>query len=95
MQQKHGRSPWHKKFQTAPSAGKQMAKVFGDIKQILMVEWLPQSTAVNNVIYSGILTSLLENPSNSVTSCRVMSMLVCTIPQNRFAPSITKLPERW
>jgi hypothetical protein len=53
-----------KKFQITPSAGKQMVTVFWDTEGILMVEWLPQGTTVNSVIYCSILKHLAsQNPS--------------------------------
>jgi hypothetical protein len=81
MQQKFDKSPWPKKFQTAPSAGKQIATVFWDMEDILMVEWLPQRTTVNSVIYCSILISLSENPSDSLTTmiCRMVSMSWCVL----------------
>jgi hypothetical protein len=60
MQWKHDGSSRPKKFWRAPSAGKQMATVFWDTEVILMVEWLPQGTTVNSVIYCGILTQLCQ-----------------------------------
>jgi hypothetical protein len=60
MQWKHDGSPQSKKFQTAPSAGKQMAVVFLDMEGILVMEWLPHGTTVNSVIYCSILTCLCQ-----------------------------------
>jgi hypothetical protein len=41
MQQKHDERPRPKKLWTALSAGKQMASVFWDLENSLLMEWLP------------------------------------------------------
>jgi hypothetical protein len=62
MEWKHDGSPQLKKFQTAPSARKQMPMFFWDMEGILMVGWRPHRTTVNGVIYCGILTHLCHLP---------------------------------
>jgi histone-lysine N-methyltransferase SETMAR len=57
VQWKHD-SPCPKKFQTAPSAGKQMASVFWDIEGILLIEWLPHGQTINSEMYCNTLTCL-------------------------------------
>jgi hypothetical protein len=42
MQWKNDDSPRPKKFQTVPSAGKQMVSVLWDMEDILLIEWLFQ-----------------------------------------------------
>jgi hypothetical protein len=75
---KNDRSPCSKKFQTAPSVGKQMIMIW-DVKSILMVEWFPQVTSLNHVIYYGILMSSLSSLTTTTTTYRVVSASWCLL----------------
>ncbi|XP_064461739.1 histone-lysine N-methyltransferase SETMAR-like [Ornithodoros turicata] len=54
-QWKHTGSPAPKKFQSTPSAGKVMARVFWDKAGVVHVDFLHSGTAINNAYYCQVL----------------------------------------
>jgi len=60
MQWKHVNSPPPRKFCTQPLAGKVMATVFWDYKVVLLVDYLPQKTAITGPHYGEVLTNLCQ-----------------------------------
>ena len=48
------------KIKSAPSAGKRMATVFWDRKEILSIDWLPGKTTINSDYYISEFEELLE-----------------------------------
>jgi hypothetical protein len=71
---------------TAPSAGKQMATVFWDTEDILMVEWLPLFDKMKDLVCGS------QFPNDDDLQSSVHSLYY---PKSLFAASIRKLPQRW
>ena len=51
-------SPRPKKFKTQPSAGKVMATVFWDPKDVIMLDYLPKRSTITVVFYANLLDQL-------------------------------------
>ena len=51
-------SPRPKKFKTQPSAGKVMATVFWDAKEVIMLDSLPKRSKITGVYYANLLDQL-------------------------------------
>ena len=58
-------SPRPKKFQTQPSAGKVMAKVFWDAKGVIMLDVLPKRSTITGVYYANLLDQLRTAVKNA------------------------------
>ena len=51
-------SPRPKKFKTQPSAGKVMATVFWDAKDVIILDFLPKRSSITGVYYANLLDQL-------------------------------------
>ena len=51
-------SPRSKKFKTQPSAGKVMATVFWDAKDVIMLDFLPKRSTITGVYYANLLDQM-------------------------------------
>ena len=47
-------------FKTQPSAGKVMATVFWDAKDVIMLDFLPKRSTITGVYYANLLDQLVS-----------------------------------